>query len=355
MKKTFFFFLLSLILAACSPSEGAIQTAIAETEAAKPTHTSTVVPTNTPTPLEPTITPEPKISCEPVDVEEFLENINLSIEEWNDVYKRAEATSRVNLSPVIGELQEIRRDTRRSDSPECGEFIKDLIIISMGQTIESFLAFSSQASDEEVANMFAISDLAWNYTNENLGIFREDAINAYLVAVLDSLSSSEKTDTQVVFELPDGWKDNHIPFTEILFSVPDNWTHKIDGDVIRFEDKVADHLNKTSVNMALLDDGLLTGLSSDIGRLFALRIHLPSQGFSQYVEKEYYYDIYSANKVYSVLFETTGKGHAFSRDGIGVILITPENEVISLFAYPGKNRFTETEIITLYKIFESFR
>jgi len=58
MKKLFFLFLLSLILIACGPSDEAIQTALAETETAKPTETVTPSPspTNTVTP-SPTNTP----------------------------------------------------------------------------------------------------------------------------------------------------------------------------------------------------------------------------------------------------------------------------------------------------------
>ena len=62
MKKYFGFILIIVfgeILSACTTSESAIQTAIAQTEAAKPTETETPKPTNTPTL---TFTPEPTIT-----------------------------------------------------------------------------------------------------------------------------------------------------------------------------------------------------------------------------------------------------------------------------------------------------
>jgi len=60
MKKLLLVLFIAIILGACAPSESAVNTAIAQTQAANPTPTFTPKPTFTPTPtITPTITPSP--------------------------------------------------------------------------------------------------------------------------------------------------------------------------------------------------------------------------------------------------------------------------------------------------------
>ncbi len=62
MKRILFVVFLALLLVGCGTSENAVQTAFAETEAAKPTETHTPVPTNTPT-----MTPSPTNTLTPTE------------------------------------------------------------------------------------------------------------------------------------------------------------------------------------------------------------------------------------------------------------------------------------------------
>ena len=66
MKKIIVISLMALLLVGCGTSEDAVQTAIAETEAAKPTLTYTAVPTDTP---EPTFTPLPTDTPQPTETD----------------------------------------------------------------------------------------------------------------------------------------------------------------------------------------------------------------------------------------------------------------------------------------------
>lgn len=69
MKKTFFIFIVLFLLVACSqptPDSDAIETAIAQTEAANPTNTNPPEPSNTPEPTE-TNTPEPTNTPKPTN------------------------------------------------------------------------------------------------------------------------------------------------------------------------------------------------------------------------------------------------------------------------------------------------
>lgn len=81
MRRRGFILLVGLLLGACSPANSTpaqddIQTAIAQTEEAKPTNTSTLawtntpVPTNTPTP-EPTFTPSPTPDLRVIDADPY--------------------------------------------------------------------------------------------------------------------------------------------------------------------------------------------------------------------------------------------------------------------------------------------
>lgn len=69
------------------------------------------------------------------------------IEGFDDTNERAASTARIALSPAIGEMQEIRRELRAFDVPECAQEAKTLLVDYMDTTIDAYIAFLGGGSD----------------------------------------------------------------------------------------------------------------------------------------------------------------------------------------------------------------
>jgi hypothetical protein len=55
----------------------------------------------------PTVTPTP--GCDPARTTTFLDDLEALLEEWDDTNALARSTARISLSPVIRDLQDIKR------------------------------------------------------------------------------------------------------------------------------------------------------------------------------------------------------------------------------------------------------
>lgn len=152
--------ILILFLAACAPSQNAVQTAIAETQAALPVvveveQTATREPTHTFTP-EPTApitkTPDPS-ACTMENVKAAAGEFVLVMAEWEDALEIADATPRMNLSGPVANLQEIQRDARQVPAPACMDNFKTHLDLSMEAYIDAILAFMEKREGDVQGNM----------------------------------------------------------------------------------------------------------------------------------------------------------------------------------------------------------
>ncbi|NLF00895.1 MAG: hypothetical protein GX601_07945 [Anaerolineales bacterium] len=57
-------------------------------------------------------------SSERKEVLAYLEAAQPILNEWSDTFNRATSTARVSLSPVIGDLQRVKRDYEALEPPE---------------------------------------------------------------------------------------------------------------------------------------------------------------------------------------------------------------------------------------------
>ena len=114
-------------------------------------------------PSGPTQTPDP---CSPTEVQKYIDAIDDVERRFDDAYTLANSTARGSLSPVIGELQAIRRDAEDLDVPSCAEKARDNLVIYMDAVIEGFLLFLSNESDEKVGSQFITANTYFkNYLN----------------------------------------------------------------------------------------------------------------------------------------------------------------------------------------------
>ena len=171
-----------IFLSACSPSPAVIETAIAQTQAARPAQ---AVDTPEPTPLHtPSPTNTPANTPTPVLIEDgdfgsdscvdFIQRLDDVMDQWNDAMQVAARTQRIALSDRIVDLQNIRRDARQIEEPLCGErlFVKDKLLTMMDGGIgmfSEFLVDRERAYAVERAFFDISSDLffdAWTSLNQ---------------------------------------------------------------------------------------------------------------------------------------------------------------------------------------------
>lgn len=108
--------------------------------------------------VTPTSLAIPTLACDP---RPFLQSSEAAIDQFKDVSTRAGVTSRIALSPVVGEMQEIRRDYKALIAPACAEKLHLLVGQAMDAEIESYLSFMKQDSDALVQSKMKIAVEAW--------------------------------------------------------------------------------------------------------------------------------------------------------------------------------------------------
>lgn len=94
----------------------------------------------------PTPTPEP---CH-IQAETFIQNVDNLLSRFDDVELRAESTSRIALSPVVGDMQSLRQEAEALEPPACAERTHELLGEYMQLVIEGYLAFMAQESETSV-------------------------------------------------------------------------------------------------------------------------------------------------------------------------------------------------------------
>jgi hypothetical protein len=152
-----------LLFSACTPSQNAIETAIAQTQAAQSpvqavtpelSSVETPIPTNTPT-LTPASVPIDEGEFGTAMCTDFKDKIAEIILRWDDAVELASNTPRIALSDRIAQLQEIRRDALQLEEPLCGErlVVKHKLLDVMDDGIDFFTAFMADR-DTSVAAAF---------------------------------------------------------------------------------------------------------------------------------------------------------------------------------------------------------
>ena len=97
----------------------------------------------------------PRFQC---TKERYLEKVTPLLERWDDAHAVASSTARIALGVQVNELVAIKQAMAQLDVPSCGEEVQKLLIEYMDATVESFLAFMAQESDEAVTDLVEKAD-----------------------------------------------------------------------------------------------------------------------------------------------------------------------------------------------------
>lgn len=82
-----------------------------------------------------------RVSCKTKDGEAAYKVLKSFHSEWEDAVELAGSTSRMNLPPLIGNLQKIKRKVEAQEWKECAEPAVNSLANSMGHTISALLTF----------------------------------------------------------------------------------------------------------------------------------------------------------------------------------------------------------------------
>ncbi len=94
--------------------------------------------------------------CKSEEAEDYIRNFNNTFEEFKDTFDLAESTSRIALSPVISDMQEIKRDLNGLELPEnCDKYsdMQDYSVEAMEKAIDAFMKFQQQEDEIKVISI----------------------------------------------------------------------------------------------------------------------------------------------------------------------------------------------------------
>lgn len=164
----FFAILMTLLLSGCSsPAVSSVQSPTpANTPTPMPTNTSaptnTPVPTNTPAaPATTAPTNTPATCADQANL--FLKEGQRLYDQWRDTAELAAHTSRIALSPVVTQLQDLRRQWRALPAPPCAKPAQTAVEKYMDSVVTGYLGFMSESATGSLEIELAKVDLlsAW--------------------------------------------------------------------------------------------------------------------------------------------------------------------------------------------------
>ncbi len=74
--------------------------------------------------------------------------------QFDDIGKRAGATARISLSPVVGQMQDVRRAYSNLAAPPCAQKYQSILVSVMDDEIQGYLDFMAQKPDAQVSSSF---------------------------------------------------------------------------------------------------------------------------------------------------------------------------------------------------------
>jgi hypothetical protein len=115
------------------------------------------------------------------ETEAYLSEIDPVLTEWQDTVELAQATARIGLSPVVQDLQSLRRRAAEATAPTCAQDASGLLVIGMDEVIAGFIDFMGESADVIVKARLAAGALEITTAKQQL-----DALATGIPAPIDS-------------------------------------------------------------------------------------------------------------------------------------------------------------------------
>lgn len=305
------------------------------------------IPTTTPM-------PKPKVKCSQEEVDVFLDELDFTLEEWDDTYAIAVTTPRASMGPIIGELQDIKRNTRRIDKPDCAEYISGIVVVAMESDINALISFLGNDSDSVVNRKMSGAKKAWEIVNNELDSFRASPLEAYKAFNLSAEEIAMSLDQPEPFVKPESWVDNDIPNTELIVSIPDDWDFLTLGDNNEYIKLISEDKSIEIVGGFFSDDSF-TEIESDSARLFSIQTYLETSDYDFYLEHSADVEVHSLNKAYVIEYSVREDSGDEIEEKIITYVLTPDNETFLFFVNTTREEFAQIDFVQIAQVFGSIR
>ncbi len=117
----------------------------------------------------PAATPTP--TCDAAD---YLKQSGKLVSQFKDLSDHAGATARIALSPVVGQMQDLRRAFSKLNVPSCAQEYHDTVTKAMNEEIQAYLDVMAQKPDSAVQADFQLADLAFQQATLQLKLIQLD-------------------------------------------------------------------------------------------------------------------------------------------------------------------------------------
>lgn len=119
-----------------------------------------------------TKTAESPAACAKEDANDAIDDIDPLANEFSDAFARAQAASRITLSPIVSDMQRIVRDLNKLDVAKCAESTRFAISTAYAAITDAILAFQA---GEETSGKFDRSSRLMTTATERLRVLRNAA------------------------------------------------------------------------------------------------------------------------------------------------------------------------------------
>jgi hypothetical protein len=176
MKYISIFAMLLVILTSCAPSEKAIQEAIQKTQAVVDQTATAQAGKVQATEISITATSEAKVAatqakqaeiamtstseasvlatmnagCNKSEVDEAYAQLGDIASRFAAKAKLALSTSRISLSPVVSDIQDLQLEAKKVAVPKCMEFTRAQLVVGIDEGVNAFLGFMSKESNDVI-------------------------------------------------------------------------------------------------------------------------------------------------------------------------------------------------------------
>jgi hypothetical protein len=123
-------------------------------------------------------TPTSITGCTPTEAQEAVATIEAfqpTVDEFNDAVDRARASGRIALSPVVADLQSVRREARDLELPACASPFQTHVVAYMDGVIDALLAF--QGGSNDISSMIDTALESADRAYDDVADLRTDADN----------------------------------------------------------------------------------------------------------------------------------------------------------------------------------
>jgi hypothetical protein len=93
-------------------------------------------------------------NCPRKETQAYLDATEGNLQAFSDLVQRADSTARIALSPLVGEMQALRRDQQDTEVVPCVEEIQKKVLFGMQSFVDAFLDFMSDTESPTIAQKF---------------------------------------------------------------------------------------------------------------------------------------------------------------------------------------------------------